>query len=122
MKLPFHEQASGKIFENARANRKVMTGAESLLWQEIQRDKLGVRFRKQHPIDMYILDFYCHRKKLAIEVDGEIHNQPDAKEHDEARSKVLQSIGITVLRFTNDEVLKNTNGVVERIEKWLKEN
>ncbi|MSQ80003.1 MAG: endonuclease domain-containing protein [Flavobacteriaceae bacterium] len=122
MKLPFYEKATGKIVDNAQANLKVMTAAETMLWQEIRKDKLGVRFRKQHPIDMYILDFYCHRKKMAIEVDSEIRNNPDAKEHDAERSKVLHSIGITILRLSNEEVLKNVKGGLERIGKWLAEN
>lgn len=70
--------ASNIIFKNAKALRKRQTDAERLLWQQINEKKLGVKFRRQHPISFYIVDFYCHEVKLIIELDGGIH---DLKEH-----------------------------------------
>jgi len=82
-----------------------MTGAEKILWKELKNRNLnGLKFRRQHPIHFYIADFYCHEKRLVIEVDGEIHKRRAVKEHDENRSAELDRLGINVIRFTNDQV------------------
>jgi len=74
MDLPFHENTSWKIFENARSLKKVMTPAENLLWQNLRNKKISnQKFRRQHPISKYIVDFNCHEARLVIEVDGRIH-------------------------------------------------
>jgi len=74
MELPFNHNAGPTRFEQARFLKKVQTEAESFLWQRLRNRKLnGFKFRRQHPIDKYIADFYCHETKLIIEVDGEIH-------------------------------------------------
>jgi very-short-patch-repair endonuclease len=114
--------ATAATFENARNLRKVLTNAEELLWQELRNRKLqGLKFRRQHPISHYIADFYCAEKQLVIEVDGSIHNSKEAKEYDEARTRDLASMGIHVLRFTNDEVEKGIPSVLDRIATYLKE-
>ncbi len=91
-----------------------MTLAEKKIWYELlAKDKLnGLRFLRQKPIDEYIADFYCHKLKLVIEIDGESHLAEGAREYDEHRTKVLNAYGIEVIRYTNEEIL-NHIGVVE---------
>jgi len=83
----------------ARYLRKEETEAEKILWEEIRNNKLGVKFRRQHPIDKFIIDFYAPKIKLAIELDGEIHKEN--KEYDKMRTEYLNSKNIKVLRFWN---------------------
>ncbi|RJP52661.1 MAG: endonuclease domain-containing protein [Anaerolineaceae bacterium] len=92
-----------------------MTPAEKLLWQEVRANKLGVRFRRQQIIAGFIVDFYCHKAALVVEVDGDIHDlQP---EEDARREKVLSALGLRIVRFRNDEVVRNLSAVVRRIRK-----
>ncbi len=111
-KIPMPE--SVKAF--ARKLRQEQTDAEALMW-ELLRDKRlgGAKFRRQHPVQSYVLDFYCHEAKLAIELDGGQH--ADALVHDEKRAEFLKSQGINVLRFWNNEFLAQTEAVLEKI--WL---
>jgi very-short-patch-repair endonuclease len=112
--------ASPNIFQKARSLRKRMTKAEKTLWVHLRRKTVnGKRFRRQHPIDQFIADFYCHEAKLVIEVDGGIHMSKNQKERDEMRTFELQSKGINVIRFTNDEVLFDIDNVIKRIEENL---
>ena len=69
--------AKRSIFQNAKELREKMTGAEIQLWSRLNKSQLGVRFKRQHPIDIFIADFYCHKYKLVVEVDGEYHNDED---------------------------------------------
>ncbi|MCH5596506.1 endonuclease domain-containing protein [Niabella ginsengisoli] len=80
---------------------------------------LGLRFRRQHPYAIYILDFYCHALKLAIEVDGSIHLKNDVKENDAQRQTLLESDGLKVLRFTNEEIEKHLEKVIATIEEYI---
>ena len=90
--------ASPKIRAYAKELRKTMTKCERILWNELRNRKLSdCKFRRQHPIDIFIADFYCHKKRLVIEVDGEIHKQQ--KEYDIGRDAEMNDYGITVLRF-----------------------
>ena len=108
--------ASAKIFENARGLRKTSTVAEDLLWQELRNRKInGLKFRRQHPLSNYLADFYGSEKQLVIEVEGAVHHSREAREYDEERTNDLVSIGIHVLRFTNDEVEKDISSVPHRI-------
>ena len=109
--------AKRTIFQNACELRKEMTPAEKVLWNRLNKSQLGVRFKAQHPIDIFIADFYCHKYKLIVEVDGEIHLSQ--KEDDENRTAELERFGLTVIRFTNDEVLNNVEKVVEEIKKFI---
>ena len=111
--------AKRSIFQNAKELRKNMTVAENQLWSRINSSQLGVRFKRQHPIDIFIADFYCHKYKLVVEVDGEYHNDDEQLEYDEGRTVDLERFGITIIRFTNDEVMNDTDRVVEEIEKCL---
>ena len=79
------------------------------------RNLSGLKFRRQHPIDIFIIDFYCHEKKLVIEVDGEIHKF--RKTYDEARTAELERFGIKVIRFTNDQVENDTKEVLKQIQE-----
>ena len=107
------------IFENAKMLRNNMTQAELALWGRINKNQLGVRFKPQHPISFFIADFYCHKHKLVIEIDGEIHEQQI--EYDEGRTFELEHYGINVIRFTNEEVLCNIDKVIEDIKKCIKQ-
>jgi cyclase len=111
--------ASNLIFEKAKTLRNTLTDSEALLWNHIKGKQLGCKFRRQHPIAYYIADFYCHEAKLVIELDGSIHNQPDILQNDIERQKYLEELGLTVLRFTNDELYNNTNKVLEEIKSAI---
>ncbi len=112
-----HYGAEAFTFEMARQLRKRMTKAEIILWEELRQNKLGgLKFRRQHPISRFIADFYCHKLQLVIELDGGIHNNIEVRENDEIRQKEIESFGITIIRFSNDEVLHNINDVLSKIE------
>ncbi len=104
----------------ARYLRKEETKAEKMLWKELRNNNIGVKFRRQHPIDMFILDFYAPAIKLAIELDGSVHNIKENKQYDEARTEYLKSKCITVLRFWNSEVEENLDKVLEKIKREIK--
>ena len=106
--------------ENAKSMRLEPTEAEDLLWQNLRGLKLGVKFRRQQPVDIFIPDFVCTQKKLIIEVDGEYHNGKEQIELDAERTRILETIGYKVLRFTNEEVLTNVSSVLERIRTEIK--
>jgi very-short-patch-repair endonuclease len=100
----------------ARQLRRQQTDAEQLLWSLLRARRLGGwKFRRQHPLPPYILDFYCHELGLAIELDGGQHNDPSARRYDERRNAFLAKRGIKVLRFWNHEVLQDTEAVLEAI-------
>ena len=110
--------AKRTIFQNAYDLRKDMTPAEKVLWERLNKSKLGVRFKAQHPIDIFIADFYCHKYKLVIEVDGEIHLSQ--VEYDENRTAELERLDLTIVRFTNDEVVNDIEVVIEKIKGYLR--
>jgi very-short-patch-repair endonuclease len=105
----------------ARKLRKDMTLSEILLWQEIRKKSLGVQFHRQVPIDNYIVDFYCHELKLAIEIDGNSHNSDDAFEKDIIRQSKLEKLGVIFIRFDNEEVKNDMNNVIRGLEIKIKE-
>jgi len=110
--------AKPTIFERAKLLRANMTDAELKLWSYLRNNKLGVRFKAQHPIDLFIADFYCHQVKLVVEVDGSIHNlQTD---YDEGRTEEIERFGIVVIRFTNDEVIHHIDKVLISIQATIK--
>ena len=110
--------AKPAIFEKAKDLRKNMTPAELKLWEHIKDNKiLGLRFRRQHPIGIFIADFYCHKIKLVIELDGGIHNNPENKGYDKNRTAELERLGIKVIRFKNEEVLENVEEVISKLNK-----
>ena len=110
--------ASPSTLEAARILRKNMTRHEGLLWNKIKGKKIcGVRFRRQHPIDLFIADFYCHEARLVIEIDGEIHNQQ--AEYDNSRSAEIEKFGLKVIRFKNIEVENSIEAVIKVIENTV---
>ena len=112
--------AKPKIFENAKLLRNNMTAAEQKLWNELNTKKInGYRFKAQHPISKYIADFYCHKAKLVIEIDGDIHNNEDVKERDEGRTFEIEDLGIKIIRFTNIQIMNNIEEVISKIKENL---
>ena len=112
--------ASRNTFEMAHALRKNMTDAERILWKRLKDKSIfKVRFRRQHPVDIFVLDFYCHELKLAIEVDGEIHLSAEVWDYDEGRSYELENFGIKILRFTNKQIFENLDEVQASILKTI---
>jgi len=123
-KAPKYQTASHNNYallkENAKDLRKFSTEAESILWKMLRAKNLGDKFRRQHIIDDFIVDFVCLQKQLIIEVDGKYHNQPEIEKADNLRTGILESLRYRVLRFTNEEVISNTDTVIEKIENALK--
>ncbi len=98
-----------------------MTEAEKLLWRKLRnRQVKGYRFRRQHPIRDFVVDFFCYDAKLIVELDGDVHNDPFQMERDKERTKVLKDLGLTEIRFSNDEVFNNPDEVVSKIADHLK--
>lgn len=106
--------------EQARHLRKRQTDAERKLWSLLRnRNLAGVKFKRQFPIDKYILDFYSHEYKLCVEADGGQHYTDEGKEKDEIRTAALSELGIQVLRFSDREILLNSAGVCEVIQRTI---
>jgi very-short-patch-repair endonuclease len=118
IKTAYHLPYNPNLIEKAKELRKNMTSAEKKLWNNYLKT-LKIRFLRQRPIDNFIVDFYCANLKLVIEIDGESHFTDEAKYYDEQRTSVLESYGLQVIRFTNEEVFKNFEGVCEYIENYL---
>jgi very-short-patch-repair endonuclease len=121
----FKMKATGKYMpydqrlkSRARSLRNEMTEAEKKLWFDYLR-KHEVNFTRQKPIDHFIVDFYCPRAKLVIEVDGSSHFSEDGAIYDAERTSVLNAYGLEVLRFMNDEVMQDLESVIRKIEKVL---
>jgi very-short-patch-repair endonuclease len=116
VEYPMYFGAKPDIFKLAKELRKLETSAEKLLWSKLSKNQLlGLQFRRQHPINRFIADFYCPKIKLVIEVDGSIHDIPEYQVHDIGRSEVLNDFGITVIRFTNEQILNEIDSTVEQI-------
>ena len=106
----------------ARVLRRNQTEAEAKLWMYLKNRQLnGAKFRRQRPVGNYICDFVCLEAKLVIELDGSQHNEKLAKENDQQRTLCLESQGFKVMRFWNNEVLENIEGVVLAIKQELGE-
>ena len=97
-----------------------MPEAEKHLWQHIRKKQLGIKFRRQYGVGRYIADFYCPEYKLVIELDGDSHHTIEAQDYDNERNVFMQAIGLDILRFTNDEVFTNIEGVLQRIQEQVK--
>jgi len=104
--------------DRRRELRNNQTPAEKLLF--ISKDKIfGLRFLRQYSVGPYILDFYCSKIRLAIELDGSVHAGEEAKLYDKDREKYLENLNIQVIRFWNDDVLKNTKNVLEKLQNKI---
>lgn len=101
-----------KLKTTRKELRKNITEPEKILWQKIRNKSLGTKFRRQHGIGRYIVDFYCQEFSLVIELDGDNHFTEEAQDYDRQRDLFMQSLGIETLRFTNQDVMKNIEGVL----------
>ena len=111
--LPIH-------FELAKKLRDNQTEAELYLWNYLSRIEIkGIRFKRQHPVLYFIADFYCHKAKLIIEVDGGYHNIPEQFNYDQNRDCELESLGLKVIRFTNEQVLFDIEKTLNEIENVI---
>lgn len=101
--------------------RNAMPEAEIILWSRLRKKQLlGYRFRRQYGIESFVLDFYCTNIKLAIEIDGESHFREGAQERDKERQQIIEGYGIRFLRFTNEDVRRNLEGVLSSIEETVR--
>jgi cyclase len=122
MNEPMHNGAAKPLYQRARELRNNATHAETILWGYLKTKPFGIKFRRQHPFSIYILDFYTHSLKLVIEVDGSIHDEPEVKINDDKRQALLEKDGLIVLRFTNQQVEKNLEAVKETIGNFILNN
>ncbi len=118
---PMYYGATPVIFDRAFKLRRNMTSSEELLWNKLKRKQLlSVRFRRQHPINKYIVDFYCHAARLVVELDGKIHLTK--KESDRERTKEIEDLGLRIIRFSNKEVEGSIDNKVAKITSVVKDN
>lgn len=115
-----HFGAGAFTFQKAEEFRISMTKAEKILWEVLRNKKLdGLKFRRQHPISRFIVDFYCHNLKFVIELDGGIHLDAHVKENDINRQIEIESLGLKVIRFKNEEVILNITKVLAEIREFI---
>ena len=115
------KDAPASVFSNASKLRENPTEAEELLWVALKDNKVdGFKFRRQHPISIYIADFYCHRLKLVIEVDGEYHLSEEQQLLDKERTANLEYQGLRLIRFSNEEVVLKLPEVMNKIKDFIK--
>ncbi len=112
--------AGSFIFQRAEELRKHMTSAENIIWKHIHINGWKLKFRRQHPVLFYVVDFYCHQLKLVIEIDGGIHDQEEVKKKDAEREQNLKALGLTIIRFRNEEVFQNAASVLEKIDQTIR--
>lgn len=100
-----------------RELRHAQTEAETAAWHLLRDRRLGMKFRRQYPIENYIIDFYCRERRLAIELDGGVHSQPAQMKKDAARDTLLEKLGIRVLRLPNGQVLEDPEGFCRKVRE-----
>ena len=124
---PNHDEGMWKgapsdSFTKAQFLRRNETIAEKLLWEKLRNNQLeGLKFRRQHPVNIYIADFYCHKFKLIIELDGDYHDQEEQKQKDEVRTEVLRLNDLKIIRFKNEEVEQDINQVLTTIKNKIEQ-
>ncbi|MBK0370722.1 endonuclease domain-containing protein [Flavobacterium sp. SE-1-e] len=112
--------ASPTIFSNAKKLRESSTEAEEKLWLALKDNGIdGYKFRRQHPLSIYVVDFYCHALKFVIEIDGGYHLDQEQQLLDEKRTSDIEFQGLKVIRFTNEEVLMKLPEVIDRIKEFI---
>ena len=113
------QKVTKEKLQRAKELRREMTPAEKILWQELRANRLGVHFRRQQVIAGFIVDFYCHKSALVVEVDGDVHDLQ--QDEDARREKALIEMGLRVVRFGNDEVVRDASrsAVVGRIKQLV---
>ena len=119
MKRKMFYKADPLIFEKARELRNKLTPAEQTFWLRLREQFPEYKFRKQHPIAIYVADFYCHKLKLVIEIDGSVHDSEEAKLNDEKRQNDLENLNLIVIRFTNNQVKNEIELVIEKISSTI---
>ena len=112
-------KADPLIFEKARELRKRLTPSEQVFWLRLKVGFPEYKFRRQHPVSVYVADYYCHKLKLVIEIDGPIHDSKDVKLNDVNRQKDLENLDLTMIRFTNDQVKNNIEDVFRIISSTI---
>ena len=121
VEYPMYFGATPDVFKKAKQLRKDETEAEKILWTRLNKNQMmGLQFRRQHPINRFIADFYCARIKLVIEVDGSVHELPENEAYDIGRSEILNDFGITVIRFSNEQIIEDIEFVRIKIENTIK--
>ena len=115
-----HAGAKPELFRNAQEMRKNPTEVEKALWNILRKFRYkGYIFRRQHPVDIFIADFYCHKLKLIIEVDGDIHDSEQAIQYDDGRTAELEKYGLSIIRFTNDQGLNEKEKIALQIQNFI---
>lgn len=108
------------IMKCASQMRKNPTPAEKALWEKLRKRQIeGQKFRRQHPVNCFIVDFYCREANLAIEVDGNVHDEPQQNERDIEREEILKNLGLRIIRFTNKEIFNDIEDVIKRIKESI---
>ena len=108
--------------QRRRALRKNLSKAEAIMWIYLSRRQMHrCKFRRQHSVDQYVIDFYCPEMKIAIKIDGDSHFMPGAEEQDKIRQKYIESFGIQFLRFSNEDVCTNIEVVCQDIFNTIEE-
>lgn len=107
-----------KDIVKARFLRQVETKIEKIIWEKLRNNNLGIKFRRQHPVGDFVVDFFAPSIKLAVELDGNQHGTKDGKEYDEMRTQFLESKGITVIRFWNSEIENDLENVLNKIKNF----
>ncbi len=110
---------SKQLLGFAKENRREYTKSEDLLWQQLRRKQLGVKFRRQYVFDKYILDFYCANPKICIEIDGSTHEGLRIQK-DKDRDEYIKEYGVEVFRFDDQYVINNVEGVLTVIKEYIK--
>jgi len=118
MRKKMHHGAIAIIFENAKRLRNNLTPSERIFWKKLKASFPLIRFRRQHPIAEYVADFYCHKLKLVIEIDGSIHELDSVIENDKKKEAYFISIGLKVFRFTNEDIKHRADSCIEEIRKF----
>ncbi len=104
------------IFANAKRLRNEQTSSEIIFWSLLKQHFPKFRFKRQHPISNYIADFYCHKLKLVIEIDGSVHENDEVKINDKLRDEFMQSLGLKIVRFTNEAVCQYDETVIKKLK------
>ena len=112
-------KADPLIFFNARELRNKLTPSEQVFWLRLKEQFPKYKFRRQHPISIYVADFYCHKLNLVIEIDGSIHDSEEAKSNDKRRQQDLEDLNLKVIRFTNHQVKNEIESIFEMISSTI---
>ena len=116
--MKFHFNSS-QLKYRRKDLRKKSTETETLLWEELRKNKLGVKFFRQYSVDGYVIDFYCPKKRLGVELEGEIHKRKTTKIYDIYRKKYLEAFGIKIIIFENKEIINSMKSIIRIIRNYV---